>query len=97
MDHDLTSTRSYEKWPFPYGRATYSALTLLIQYTLPVVTISVLHSKIGKRLRIRHVALESMAFQDSLKRIRERKVMSSTLFPPLLLISHQPYATMYII
>ena len=56
----------YEKfWSFPYGRANLSALTLLIQS---------LRSKIGKRLRIHYVALKPMAFQDSLKRIKERKV-----------------------
>jgi len=74
---NLYYLRSYEKWPFNNGRAIYSALTLVIQYTLPILIISVLHTRICHRLRTRHTALEAMASsQDSRKRSNETKASS---------------------
>jgi len=50
----------------------------MIQYTLPILIISVLHVKIGQRLRTRHNAMEVLVIQDAEKRIKEAKVIEKT-------------------
>ena len=64
---------SYEKWPVTHGQTIYSAFTLLVQYALPILIISVLHTQICQRLRLRHSKMGSMSSQNSHRQIEERK------------------------
>ena len=64
---------SYEKWPVTHGQTIYSAFTLLVQYAMPILIISVLHTQICQRLRLRHSTMGSMSSQNSQRQIEERK------------------------
>ena len=46
----------YENWPITYGRALYSAGTILVQYIAPITVVSVVHARICRRMRVRHSA-----------------------------------------
>ncbi|KAG8231811.1 hypothetical protein J437_LFUL012640 [Ladona fulva] len=43
-----------EDWPVDHGRAYYSLFSLLFQYVLPIITVSVAYSRICKKLRYRY-------------------------------------------
>ncbi|XP_046382332.1 neuropeptide F receptor, partial [Ischnura elegans] len=43
-----------EEWPVLHGRAYYSLFSLLFQYLLPIITVSVAYSRICKKLRYRY-------------------------------------------
>ncbi|XP_071441002.1 neuropeptide F receptor-like [Hetaerina americana] len=43
-----------EDWPVVHGRAYYSLFSLLFQYLLPIITVSVAYSRICKKLRYRY-------------------------------------------
>ena len=42
-----------EQWPGEKGRALYSIGSILVQYALPIVTVSVAHARICNKLRFR--------------------------------------------
>jgi len=43
----------YEEWPTAHGRAYYSIFTILIQYVVPIIVVSVAYARICKKLRHR--------------------------------------------
>lgn len=42
-----------EQWPVLHGRAYYSAFSLVFQYLLPIITVTVAYSRICRKLRYR--------------------------------------------
>ncbi|CAH0555734.1 unnamed protein product [Brassicogethes aeneus] len=46
----------YENWPLEHGRAYYSIFSLIFQYTLPIVIVSVAYVRISYKLRYRFAA-----------------------------------------
>ncbi|XP_069679292.1 neuropeptide F receptor-like [Periplaneta americana] len=44
-----------EEWPVEHGRAYYSLFSLVVQYVLPIITVSVAYSRICRKLRYRYV------------------------------------------
>ena len=63
----------YENWPVTHGRALYSLATIVVQYAVPILIVSVVHAKICRRLRLRHSLLMSMG-KDSRKQASEKQV-----------------------
>ena len=63
----------YENWPIAHGRALYSVATIIVQYAVPILIVSVVHAKICRRLRLRHSLLMSMG-KDSRKQATEKQV-----------------------
>ena len=63
----------YENWPVTHGRALYSLATIVVQYAVPILIVSVFHAKICRRLRLRHSLLMSMG-KDSRKQASEKQV-----------------------
>ncbi|XP_049942765.1 neuropeptide F receptor-like [Schistocerca serialis cubense] len=49
-----------EKWPVAHGRAYYSAFSLVFQYLLPIITVTIAYSRICRKLRYRYVNPASM-------------------------------------
>lgn len=45
-----------EEWPIDHGRAFYSIFVLIIQYVLPIITVTVAYSRICKKLQYRYVS-----------------------------------------
>ena len=45
----------FEEWPTEYGRAAYSAIVMLLQYCLPILTLVLAHARICNRLRDRMI------------------------------------------
>ncbi|CAH0554945.1 unnamed protein product [Brassicogethes aeneus] len=46
----------YEDWPVQHGRAYYSIFSLIFQYTLPIIIVSVAYIRISYKLRYRFAA-----------------------------------------
>ncbi|XP_049823428.1 neuropeptide F receptor-like [Aethina tumida] len=46
----------YEDWPVQHGRAFYSIFSLIFQYTLPIIIVSVAYIRISYKLRYRFAA-----------------------------------------
>jgi neuropeptide Y receptor len=44
-----------EEWPVEHGRAYYSLFSSIVQYILPIITVSVAYSRICRKLRYRYV------------------------------------------
>jgi neuropeptide Y receptor len=44
-----------EEWPVEHGRAYYSLFSLVVQYVLPIITVSVAYIRICRKLRYRYV------------------------------------------
>jgi neuropeptide Y receptor len=44
-----------EEWPIEHGRAYYSLFSLVVQYVLPIITVSVAYSRICHKLKYRYV------------------------------------------
>ncbi|XP_067008002.2 neuropeptide F receptor [Anabrus simplex] len=44
-----------EEWPVEHGRAYYSVFSLVFQYVLPIITVTVAYSRICRKLRYRYV------------------------------------------
>ena len=42
-----------EEWPVEHGRAYYSLFSLIVQYIVPIITVSVAYSRICRKLRYR--------------------------------------------
>ena len=47
----------YEDWPVAHGRALYSLATILLQYAAPILVVSIVHTKICRRLRLHHALM----------------------------------------
>ena len=60
----------FEKWPFKYGRAYYSAFVLMIQLFFPIVTVSLAYCRISKKLSTRRNASIRMRSRKSAKNTR---------------------------
>ncbi|XP_065351512.1 neuropeptide F receptor [Cloeon dipterum] len=45
-----------EEWPIEHGRAVYSIVSLVVQYLLPIATVTVAYSRICRKLRNRYLA-----------------------------------------
>ncbi|XP_063228406.1 neuropeptide F receptor-like [Bacillus rossius redtenbacheri] len=45
-----------EEWPVEHGRAYYSVFSLVVQYVLPIIIVSVSYSRICRKLRYRYVS-----------------------------------------
>lgn len=63
----------YENWPITNGRALYSALTISIQYTAPILLVSIVHAKICRRLRLRQSTLATMGKNSQRQASRRRR------------------------
>lgn len=44
-----------EEWPVEHGRAYYSLFSLVVQYVLPIFTVSIAYSRICRKLKYRYV------------------------------------------
>nr|CAD7199063.1 unnamed protein product [Timema douglasi]CAD7416547.1 unnamed protein product [Timema poppensis] len=54
-----------EEWPVEHGRAYYSVFSLVFQYVLPIITVSVAYSRICRKLRYRYVNSSAMGSSSS--------------------------------
>ena len=64
----------YEDWPVAHGRALYSLVTILLQYAVPILVVSIVHAKICRRLRLRHALMLNVC-KDGRKRANEKRRM----------------------
>lgn len=46
-----------EEWPNERGRSLYSIGSILVQYALPIITVSVAHARISNKLQVRMASL----------------------------------------
>ncbi|ROT68912.1 neuropeptide F receptor [Penaeus vannamei] len=65
----------FEDWPMEHGRGYYSVFVIVVQYCLPIVTVSVSYAMICRKLRFR---LENSSVRNSKKTEREDKRMKKT-------------------
>lgn len=63
----------YEEWPIGHGRAFYSIWTIVVQYAVPILIVSVAHAKICRRLTIRQSMMGHMN-KNTRKQAIEKKV-----------------------
>lgn len=56
-----------EQWPGEKGRALYSIGSILVQYALPIVTVSVAHARICNKLRFRMASMQQQQHQRPAK------------------------------
>ena len=64
-------------WPTKQGRALYSAASILIQYALPIVTVSFAHARICNTLRYRLTVI-STTVNDSRKQQARQEQLRKT-------------------
>ena len=64
----------FEKWPGEQGRALYSAASILVQYVLPIVAVSIAHARICNKLRYRLTAMS-----HTVKDMRKQQVRQEQL------------------
>ena len=65
----------FEKWPTKHGGGYYSAFVMLVQYCLPIVTVSVAYAMICRKLKFR---LTKSNVRSSKRSEREDKRMKKT-------------------
>ncbi|XP_037794763.1 neuropeptide F receptor-like [Penaeus monodon] len=65
----------FEDWPMEHGRGYYSVFVIVVQYCLPIVTVSVSYAMICRKLRFR---MENSSVRNSKKTEREDKRMKKT-------------------
>ena len=78
----------FEQWPTKRGRAIYSAVSILIQYALPIVTVSFAHVRISYKLRYRLTTMNTsvsdarkqQARQDQLQKTNRLLVAIAIIF-----------------
>ena len=64
----------FEEWPVEHGRAIFSIFTICIQYIAPIITVSIVHAKICRKLRLRQSALLSMCSDSHKKNLEKRRL-----------------------
>ena len=74
----------YEDWFHEHGRAYYSLLALIMQYVLPILTVSVAYTRICRKLR-KHV-LHSRFHSPSKQKKAERLKKTNTLLISITLL-----------
>ena len=47
-----------EEWPIEKGRSIYSISSILVQYALPILTVSIAHARICNKLRFRMTSMQ---------------------------------------
>jgi neuropeptide Y receptor len=53
-----------EEWPNERGRSLYSIGSILVQYALPIITVSVAHARISNKLQVRMASLNQHQHQQ---------------------------------
>ncbi|KAJ9598827.1 hypothetical protein L9F63_026638, partial [Diploptera punctata] len=56
-----------EEWPVEHGRAYYSLFSLIVQYIVPIITVSVAYSRICRKLRYRYVSSSAVGSRSKTK------------------------------
>lgn len=74
----------FEDWPFSHGRAYYSIAVIVVQYCLPILTVSVAHARICTKLKYRMSNAPSRASRTRKEDVRMRK--TNTLLVAIALI-----------
>ncbi|XP_019877913.1 neuropeptide F receptor [Aethina tumida] len=80
--NNLSLTFCYENWPMEHGRAYYSVFSLIFQYTLPIIIVSVAYIRISYKLRYRFASGFVTANDNSQQKRRElrgRKLQRTNL------------------
>lgn len=65
-----------EDWPIEHGRGIYSGVCLLLQYVVPIITVSVAYSQICRKLQYRHVAARASTSRRRSRDDRRRRTNS---------------------
>ena len=66
-----------EEWPNERGRSLYSIGSILVQYALPIITVSVAHARICNKLQVR------MASMNHQQQLATRQQQPPALQPPI--------------
>ncbi|XP_045104745.1 neuropeptide F receptor-like [Portunus trituberculatus] len=74
----------FEDWPFQHGRAYYSVVVILLQYCLPILTVSIAHARICTKLKYRMTSATTRASRTRKEDVRMRK--TNTLLVAIALI-----------
>ena len=74
----------FEDWPFPHGRAYYSVAVIVVQYCLPILTVSIAHARICTKLKYRMSSASSRSTRSRKEDVRMRK--TNTLLVAIALI-----------
>lgn len=74
-----------ESWAVERGRAYYSIFSMMCQYVVPIITVSIAHMRITRKLRFRMSSLSSRT--SSLREVREQRARrTNTLLAAIALI-----------
>ncbi|KAF4528607.1 hypothetical protein B566_EDAN009211 [Ephemera danica] len=65
-------TYCLEEWPVTHGRAYYSLFSLIFQYVLPIITVSVAYSRICRKLHYRYVRSNAGARSSCKEKSRKK-------------------------
>lgn len=65
-----------EDWPIEHGRGIYSGVCVLVQYVLPIITVTVAYSQICRKLQYRQVAARSSTTRRRSRDDRRRRTNS---------------------
>ena len=57
-----------EEWPNERGRSLYSIGSILVQYALPIITVSVAHARISNKLQVRMASLNHQQQLPTMRR-----------------------------
>lgn len=74
-----------ENWPYSYGRPLYSMFSMLFQYVLPIVIVSVAYARICRKLRYRLIA-KGTKLQEKQERDKQRMKKTNILLISIALI-----------
>nr|XP_053630402.1 neuropeptide F receptor-like [Cherax quadricarinatus] len=77
-------TYCFEDWPLAHGRAYYSILVIVVQYCLPILTVSVAYARICNKLKYRMTNACSSSARSKKEDLRMRK--TNTLLVSIALI-----------
>jgi neuropeptide Y receptor len=67
-----------EEWPNERGRSLYSIGSILIQYALPIITVSVAHARICNKLQVR---MASMNHQQAIRQQQQQPSLNNAPSP----------------
>ncbi|XP_042213029.1 neuropeptide F receptor-like [Homarus americanus] len=74
----------FEDWPFEHGRAYYSVFVILVQYCLPILTVSIAYARICNKLKYRMTNASSRSARSRKEDLRMKK--TNTLLVSISLI-----------
>lgn len=74
----------FEDWPFEHGRAYYSIFVIVVQYCLPILTVSTAYARICNKLKYRMANASTRSARSKKEDLRMRK--TNTLLVSIALI-----------